>query len=87
MNHEARITRREARTIQICSWCLPATIRVLGLALGVEAVARISFELDGSGFPRSAHTIVRGEVRDLVLSHGICPECAGKLRPQTARVQ
>lgn len=73
--------------VQICSWCLPQTIRVLGTPLGVEAAARLSFELDAKGFPKSAHTIVRGEIHDLILSHGICPGCAHKLRPQTTRIQ
>jgi hypothetical protein len=75
--HQSPVTDHQSQQIvQICSWCLPRTIRVLGAPLGVEAAARISFELDDRGFPKSAHTIVAGVVHDLKLSHGICPDCA-----------
>jgi hypothetical protein len=88
VSHGAQATSREPREfVQICSWCLPGTIRVLGAPLGVEAAARISFELDDRGFPKSARTIVGGVVHDLRLSHGICGECAKKLRPEPASVQ
>jgi hypothetical protein len=84
---ESTTQSRPAQIVQLCSWCLPQTIRVLGPALGVEAAARISFELDSKGFPKSAWTFVGGEFQDLKLSHGICPECRKKFCAEPARVQ
>jgi hypothetical protein len=73
--------------LQICSWCLPHKIRILGEPLTLEPGARLSFEVDGHGMPTNAWMFTGGEFHSFKLSHGICPECARKLRPEPRRIQ
>jgi hypothetical protein len=73
--------------LQICSWCLPHTIKILGAPLALASGARISFEIDGHGTPTGAWTFAGGRFHSFKLSHGICPECSKKLRPEPRRIQ
>jgi hypothetical protein len=87
MNHGTQVMERGTQLVTICSWCLPEKIRVLRAPLSVGAAPVISFELDGKGFPKSAHTILRGEVHDLRVSHGICPDCSKRFCEGLVRQQ
>jgi hypothetical protein len=73
--------------VQICSWCLPRTVRILGAPEGLQDLARVSFELDERGYPKAAWAFLNAQFHEFKLSHGICPECARKMRPEPARIQ
>jgi hypothetical protein len=86
MSGEAQ--RAPLEILQICSWCLPQKIKVLGQLLTLAPGETVSFEIDGStGCPKSAWKTSGGQRRELSLSHGICSECAAKIRPEGLRAQ
>jgi hypothetical protein len=82
-------TQHEAREIlQICAWCLPRTIRILGQPIVLAPGAKLEFEIDGkTGCPIAAWTTADGRLHEYKLSHGICPECAAKFHRGPGRAQ
>lgn len=70
-------TTRGQEIIQICAWCEPTKLVVLN-----------AVEQSGLIFRVNEHTglvvrVTRGDA-DLLVSHGICPECAAQLKKRTA---
>jgi hypothetical protein len=73
--------------IQICSWCLPQTVRVLNGGL-IAPHSSLRFHFDKSGLLLFKVTkVVDGMETELVISHGICPEHKAQWGREPAAIQ